>query len=62
MTSCGHRPVRRAQKRGLNTLRPNVKLQGARAADNVGRVPRQIPSTKAQSLQQLRRRDLADTI
>jgi hypothetical protein len=42
--------------------RPNVKLQGARAADNVGRVPRQIPSTKAQSLQQLRRRDLADTI
>jgi hypothetical protein len=39
-----------------------LKLLGAKAADNVGCEPPQIPSIKAQSLQQLRRRDLADTI
>jgi hypothetical protein len=41
-----------------NCLTPQV----ARAADNVGCVPPQIPSIKAQSLQQLRRSDLANTI
>jgi hypothetical protein len=29
------------QKRGVNMAQPNVKLQGARAADNVGCAPAQ---------------------
>jgi hypothetical protein len=39
-----------------------IKLLGAKAADNVGCEPPQIPSIQAQSLQQLRRCDSADTI
>jgi hypothetical protein len=40
----------------------SLKLRDAIIADNGGCEPPQIPSIKAQLLQQLRRRDLADTI
>jgi len=46
------------RKCGVNLPQPNVKLRGARAADNVGCVPPQIPLSK--SLKTKRLQSVAD--
>jgi len=65
--ACGSREEAHAApmsqlRKSSSVVRQLLKRQGAKAADNGGCAPPQFPSIKAQSLQQLRCRDLTDTI